>query len=84
MENATYVALSRQMVLQHQMDVISNNLANMTTPAYKGESLLFVEYLNDTSDGSPFFLGWASMSSSTSAVTAWLAMGRKSPRLSNR
>ncbi len=51
MENATYVALSRQMVLQHQMDVISNNLANMTTPAYKGESLLFVEYLSDTSDG---------------------------------
>ena len=51
MENATYVALSRQMVLQHQMDVISNNLANMTTPAYKGESLIFVEYLNDLGNG---------------------------------
>jgi flagellar basal-body rod protein FlgF len=51
MENATYVALSRQMVLQHQMDVIANNLANMTTPAYKAEDLIFVEYLNETDDG---------------------------------
>ncbi len=28
MENPTYIALSSQMALQRQMDVIANNLAN--------------------------------------------------------
>src|SRR3546814_15578580 len=45
MENAGYIALSRQMVLRREMDVIANNMANLNTPAYKGQSMLFVEYL---------------------------------------
>ena len=49
MENAGYIALSRQMVLRREMEVIANNMANMNTPAYKGQSKLFVEYL-ETSD----------------------------------
>jgi len=49
MENAGYIALSRQMTLRREMDVIANNMANLNTPAYKGQSMLFVEYL-DTSD----------------------------------
>lgn len=49
MENSSYVALSRQMVLSRQMDVIANNIANMNTTAYKGEGMMFVEYL-DRSD----------------------------------
>lgn len=48
MENTGYIALSRQMVLRRQMDVIANNLANMTTPAYKAEKMLFVEHLKKT------------------------------------
>ena len=51
MENASFVALSRQMVLQRQMDLIANNIANMNTPAYKGEQMVFVEYLAKTDDG---------------------------------
>ena len=40
MQNATYIALSSQMALQRQMDVVANNLANMSTPAFKGEEML--------------------------------------------
>jgi len=48
MENASFVALSRQMVLQRQMDLIANNIANVSTPAFKGERLVFAEYLAQT------------------------------------
>jgi flagellar basal-body rod protein FlgF len=48
LENPGYIALSRQMVLKRQMDVLANNLANVTTPGFKGESMLFVEHLKRT------------------------------------
>jgi flagellar basal-body rod protein FlgF len=40
MDTTTYVALSRQLVLQRQLDVTANNLANMDTPGFKLESLM--------------------------------------------
>lgn len=46
MENPGYVALSRQMVLKRQMDVVANNLANVTTPGFRAESMVFVEHLD--------------------------------------
>jgi flagellar basal-body rod protein FlgF len=45
MQNATYIALSSQMALQRQMDVVANNLANLATPAFKGEAMMFSQYL---------------------------------------
>lgn len=48
MENASYIALSRQTALQRQMDVVANNMANANTPGYKGEQMLFREYLTNT------------------------------------
>jgi flagellar basal-body rod protein FlgF len=45
MQNATYIALSRQMALQRQMDVVANNMANLNTPAFKGEQMIFSQYL---------------------------------------
>jgi flagellar basal-body rod protein FlgF len=51
MENAGYIALSRQMTLQREMDVIANNMANINTPAYKGQAMLFVEYLETSETG---------------------------------
>ncbi len=45
MQNATYIALSSQMALQRQMDVVANNMANLSTPAYKNEQMLFSQYL---------------------------------------
>lgn len=51
MENGVFVGLSRQMVLERQMDLIANNIANMSTPAFKGERMVFVEYLATMEDG---------------------------------
>ncbi len=45
MENAVFVALSRQATLKREMDVIANNLANMNTTGFKGEKMMFVEHL---------------------------------------
>lgn len=46
-----YITLSRQMAMQRQMEVIANNLANMSSTGYKAESVLFEEYLEPTGDG---------------------------------
>ena len=45
MENTLLVALSRQMSLQRQIDVISNNVANINTTGFKADKSLFEEYL---------------------------------------
>jgi flagellar basal-body rod protein FlgF len=46
MENALLIGLSRQMVLERQMDVVANNVANVNTAGYKADRSLFQEYLN--------------------------------------
>jgi flagellar basal-body rod protein FlgF len=47
MENLTYIGLSQQMALSRQMDMVANNIANMNTPGFKAQGLLFKEYVND-------------------------------------
>lgn len=51
MENSSYVALSRQGALRRQMDVVANNLANMSTHGYKAGSMMFVEHLVKSKEG---------------------------------
>lgn len=51
-ENTAYIALSRQIAMRRQLDVIANNVANMDTTAFKSERLLFEEQLVETDDGS--------------------------------
>src|SRR5271154_4086891 len=46
MENALLIGLSRQTVLERQIDVIANNIANVNTAGYKTDNSLFEEYLN--------------------------------------
>jgi flagellar basal-body rod protein FlgF len=46
MENALLVGLSRQTVLQRQLDVLANNIANVNTNGFKADESLFEEYLN--------------------------------------
>ncbi len=48
MESALLLSLSRQMAIKDQMESIANNVANMSTPSYKGERTLFHEYLDGT------------------------------------
>lgn len=45
MENALLVGLSRQMALGRELDVIANNLANVTTAGFKARSLRFKDFL---------------------------------------
>jgi flagellar basal-body rod protein FlgF len=45
MDNPGYIVLSQQTALTKQMDVIANNLANVNTPGYRSETMLFNEFL---------------------------------------
>ncbi len=46
MENTIYIGLSRLSALQTNMDVIANNIANINTPGYKANKMVFAEYLD--------------------------------------
>ncbi len=57
MENTAYIALSRQLVLTRQLDIIANNLANANTASFKRSDLAFVEYLvKPDANGNPTFV----------------------------
>jgi flagellar basal-body rod protein FlgF len=45
MENPLLIGLSRQMVLERQMDVVANNVANVNTNGFKADNSLFEQYL---------------------------------------
>ncbi len=53
METPLIVALSRQMSVLDQMDVIANNVANMSTGAYKAERVMFKDFVARTETGEP-------------------------------
>ncbi len=48
MDNTNYIALSRQMALWKQMDIVSNNMANMNTSGFKQDEAVFTSYLVQT------------------------------------
>ena len=45
MDNSLLVSLSQQLAAYRSMDVIANNLANVSTPGYKRESAKFEEFI---------------------------------------
>ncbi|NCC22512.1 MAG: flagellar basal-body rod protein FlgF [Alphaproteobacteria bacterium] len=47
MENPIFIGLSRQMALRSNMDVVANNIANMNTPGFRAQNMVFTEYLSD-------------------------------------
>lgn len=51
METPLIVALARQVSVRDQMDAIANNIANMSTGAFKGERVMFKDYLARTENG---------------------------------
>ena len=51
METTGYIVLSSQVALRQRMDVIAQNVANMNTSGYKGEDMMFREFLQETDDG---------------------------------
>ena len=46
MDNSVLVALSRQVALARELDVVANNIANVNTTGYKADGSLFEEFLN--------------------------------------
>src|ERR1700690_4100410 len=40
MDNTTYVGLSKQILLQRELDIVANNLANVDTTGFKVESMV--------------------------------------------
>ncbi|MEQ9640481.1 MAG: flagellar basal-body rod protein FlgF [Alphaproteobacteria bacterium] len=46
-ENTAYIALSQQMALRREMELIANNLANMNTTAYRSKRMVFEEVLSE-------------------------------------
>ncbi|MBI1214759.1 MAG: flagellar basal-body rod protein FlgF [Alphaproteobacteria bacterium] len=53
MENIAYVGMSQQVALQQQMQVAANNIANMSTPGYKAEGVLFQQYITAPKNADP-------------------------------
>ena len=45
MDNTSLVSLSHQLAAFRSMEVIANNIANVSTPAYKRETAMFQEYI---------------------------------------
>ena len=45
MENTTYIGLSRQSGLRQALDVVANNIANVNTPGYQAERMVFRDFL---------------------------------------
>ena len=45
MANASLIGLSRQMALRRELDVVSNNVANINTTGFKGDTAVFEEYV---------------------------------------
>src|SRR5579863_508400 len=52
MNDASQIALSAEIALLRRTNIIANNIANVSTSGFKGEQLLFSEYLSQTNDGS--------------------------------
>jgi flagellar basal-body rod protein FlgF/flagellar basal-body rod protein FlgG len=45
MQNSSLVGLSRQIALQRELDVVANNIANLSTNGYKADGVVFQEHL---------------------------------------
>ena len=41
MENSLYIGLSKQVVLRENMNIIANNVANVNTPGYRAQNMVF-------------------------------------------
>jgi len=54
MENTLLIGLSRQTALQRELDVVANNVANMSTTGFKADGAVFAEYLHSRANAELF------------------------------
>ncbi|NVK35517.1 MAG: flagellar basal-body rod protein FlgF [Rhodobacteraceae bacterium] len=57
MENAQLINLSRQAALRNQLNVVANNMANLTTTGYKTKRTLFEEFVMPVAEATEFLAG---------------------------
>ena len=53
MDTTLSIALSHQVAKRRQMDIIANNIANMSTTAFKRESVMFGQYVKEAEGNLP-------------------------------
>jgi flagellar basal-body rod protein FlgF len=53
MENISYIGISQQLALSQQIEVTSNNIANMSTPGFKAKNVMFLDYITTPKNGGP-------------------------------
>ena len=53
MDTTLSIALSHQVARRRQMDIIANNIANMSTTAFKRENVMFGQYLKEAEGDLP-------------------------------
>jgi flagellar basal-body rod protein FlgF len=54
MNNAVLIGLSRQMALGRELEVVSNNIANINTTGFKADSAIFQEFLSPGAEHGQF------------------------------
>jgi flagellar basal-body rod protein FlgF len=57
MNNGVLIGLSRMMALGRELEVVSNNIANINTTGYKADSAIFQEFLSPGADHGDFLGG---------------------------
>lgn len=57
MDNAGYVALTRQSGLAREMQTVANNIANAATTGYRAEGIIFSEYVKSVDKGASLSMG---------------------------
>jgi flagellar basal-body rod protein FlgF len=75
MENGSLVGLSRQIALERELDVISNNIANINTTGYKADSVVFQEHLMPVARGNQYRANDRQLSFVTDRAT-WLDLSQ--------
>ncbi len=59
MDAATYVTLTRQSGLMREMQVVANNIANLSTTGFRREGVIFAEYVAAVDDGPSLSMAYA-------------------------
>lgn len=50
MPNTIFAGLSQQIAVERQMEIVSNNIANASTPGYRAQHIVFSEYLKGSNN----------------------------------
>lgn len=59
MDSAGYTTLTRQTGLMREMQVVANNIANISTNGFRREGVVFAEYVADLGDGPSLSMAYA-------------------------